>query len=416
MLDVWPTLPVLFRYSCGHPRENVDNVIAVLTRSDRVRLIDILGIQRWHLKKLSAAMQKPFPELRSLKLRAMGGGIVRVLPDSFLGESAPRLQNLELDSIPFPGLPRLLLSATQLVDLYIYNIPHPGYFSPKAMATALSMLTSLRHLLLCFQSSRFHPDQGNRPPRTRSVLPVLTSMCFTGASEYLDDLVARIDAPSLTRLGITFSNQIIFDTSHFNRFISHISMLAEMDSASFIFDQIGTVIKFSGGRGAGRGEMDIVVQYGELDHQLSSLVHVCAASLPPISSLERLFIEDCSYPVLDWQDTIENMQWLGLLRPFASVKNLFLSEEFASFISPALQEELIEGRTTDILPTLQEIFLPAGPYEGIEQFVAARQATSHPIAEFRREEVREDESNDDDSDNSDDNSDNDDDDDNNDND
>ena len=74
---------------------------------------------------------------------------------------------------------------------------------------------------------------------------------------------------------------------------------------------------------------------------------------------------------------------LQLLHSFATVKNLYLSEQFARRIGPALQE-LTEGRTTEVLPALQKIFLEGleslGPVqEGIAKFVAARQVASRTI-------------------------------------
>jgi hypothetical protein len=58
--------------------------------------------------------------------------------------------------------------------------------------------------------------------------------------------------------------------------------------------------------------------------------------------------------------------------------------EYVPRIAPALQE-LVGGRTTEVLPTLENIFLedfkPSGPlHEGIEKFVGARWLTSHPVA------------------------------------
>jgi hypothetical protein len=41
---------------------------------------------------------------------------------------------------PFLGLPKLLLSATYLVELVLYSIPSSGYIPPEAMATGLSVL------------------------------------------------------------------------------------------------------------------------------------------------------------------------------------------------------------------------------------------------------------------------------------
>ena len=118
--------------------------------------------------------------------------------------------------------------------------------------------------------------------------------------------------------------------------------------------------------------------------QLSSLEQACTSFLPPISMLEDLYILENPYRRPRWQDDVENTLWLELLHPFAAVKNLYLSEEFAPRIVPALQE-LVGGRTIEVLPILENIFLkglqPSGPLQkGIEKFVAARQLTSHPVA------------------------------------
>jgi hypothetical protein len=108
-------------------------------------------------------------------------------------------------------------------------------------------------------------------------------------------------------------------------------------------------------------------------------------SLPLLSTTENLYIhENSRSELLDWKDGIENTEWLELLLPFTAVKNLYLSKQFAPRIAPALQE-LTGGRTTEVLPTLQNIFLeefrPSEPLqEGIRQLISARQLTNHPIA------------------------------------
>lgn len=57
----------------------------------------------------------------------------------------------------------------------------------------------LEVLRIEFESPRSRPPRESRrlPPLTRSVLPALIVLRFVGASEYLEDLVARIDAPLL---------------------------------------------------------------------------------------------------------------------------------------------------------------------------------------------------------------------------
>jgi hypothetical protein len=63
------------------------------------------------------------------------------------------------------------------------------------------------------------------PPLTRTFLPVLTKLRFKGVSEYLKDLVARVDSPLLNNLEITFFDQLIFDTPLLIQFISRTPML-----------------------------------------------------------------------------------------------------------------------------------------------------------------------------------------------
>jgi hypothetical protein len=133
-----------------------------------------------------------------------------------LGGTAPRLRS------PFPGLPKLLLTATHLVYLSLYNTPRSGYIPPDVMATSLSALTSLESLHLQFRHPRPRLALESRRPRPliRSILPSLTKIRSKGASEYLEEILARIDAPRLNALHITFFNQIIFDTPQLFQFIS----------------------------------------------------------------------------------------------------------------------------------------------------------------------------------------------------
>ena len=124
----------------------------------------------------------------------------------------------------------------------------------------------------------------------------------------------------------------------------------------------------------------------QLNWQVSSLKDVCASCLPLLSTLEDLYISEYEYSRLR-RENVENTLWLGLLHLFASVKNLYLSEQVAKRIVPALQG-LVRSRTTEVLPTLQNIFLeglqPSGPIpEGIGKFVARRQVASHPLAVSR---------------------------------
>ena len=165
----------------------MDNIIPVLDRSIRVCKID-LDITSSQLVTVLPVMEVPFPELTYLRLVSYDSP-TPVVPDPFLAGSAPRLRELWLDRVLFPGLPRLLLSATHLVSLCLRGIPHFEFISPEAM------VASLERLRLQYLYPEPRPDEESRhsPPPTRSVLPALTHFEFEGVSEYLEDLVSRVE-------------------------------------------------------------------------------------------------------------------------------------------------------------------------------------------------------------------------------
>ena len=116
-LDVWPALPLLVSGDMSSSSlAGTDNVIAALGQSNRVCQVDLESLADWQLEKVMAAMQVSFPELTEMQLGS-DDETLPVIPNSFLDGSAPRLESFSLDGIPFPGLPKLLRSATQLVSL-----------------------------------------------------------------------------------------------------------------------------------------------------------------------------------------------------------------------------------------------------------------------------------------------------------
>ena len=393
MLDVWPALPFVIQDYLGL-EQDLDNIAALFEHSDRMCNIDLWGMHNSdRLEKIGAAMQGPFPELTYLHLRAYRDP-VPVLPDSFLAGPAPRLRTLRLDHFLFPGLPKLLLSTTHLV-YFSLRIPHSGQFSPETMSTALATLTSLESLDFEIQCSRrSHTDRASQrpPPQTRPVLPVLTFLSIKGESNYLEDLVLRIDAPQLGRLYITFFHQIAYDVPQLAQFICRTPRLKAFEKACVTvkFGEAG--IKLSS-QTPGHQELRVGISSMQLDRNLSCLV-LCISSLLSFSTLEALYIHDTLSSQTDWYRNIENTQLVELLHPFTAVKDFYISKPFAVRIVPALQE-LVGSRTTEVLPTLQNIFLeglrPSGlVHEGIQQFISARQVVNHPITVTRWERDEED--------------------------
>ena len=382
-LDVWPPLPLLVNGSMT--LSGTDNVIAALGQSNRVCQV-ILHLASWQLEEVLAPMQVHFPELMDLRLFS-DDETPPVIPDSFLDGSAPRLEFFLLSGIPFPGFPKLLLSANRLVYLELFDMPHSGYISPEVMVALLSALSSLDTFSLEFKSHQSRPDSERRslPPPKRSILPALDQFRFKGVVEYLEELVTSIDAPQLNLLFITFFNQIDFDCPRVAQFINRTMSIRALDEAHVQFNDDFASVKLRYQTSmSGFYDLLISISCKEPDWQLSSIEQVCNSSLQPLSTVEDLYI-DHEYSQLVWKDdAIENIQWLQLLLPFTVMKNLYLSKEFAPGVAVALQE-LVGGRIADVLLSLQNIFIeglePSGPLqENIGEFVTARQLSSRPVA------------------------------------
>jgi len=197
----------------------------------------------------------------------------------------------------------------------------------------------------------------------------------------LEDLTSRIDAPLLCDLYIAFFNQLLFHTPRLSSFIGRAEKLRSQSQARLTFDN--GFVNLSGTT-AGRPRLNLAILCEASDWQLSSLTQVCDSPFLSFFNLERLEICEDWYLRPDWQEDVENIQWLELLRLFTTVKRLSLSKEFAPRVVPALQE--LSGESImDVLPALQSISLSetslSGPVKkALAQFLTARQLSGHPVA------------------------------------
>ncbi len=211
-LGIWPAFPIVidYRYSWrGVTPNNKDNVIAALEHPSRICYVN-LNVTGPQLGNMAMVMQEPFPMLTRLDI-SLTGANASVLPDGFLGGSSPCLQEVYLHGIPFPELPTLLSSTSDLVTLALSIIPAAGYISPEAMVVVLAALPRLETFIIGFQSATLRPSQIHPPPLTRIILPALTTFQFQGACEYLENLVAHIDSPQLDRIYMNYLsiNQLV---------------------------------------------------------------------------------------------------------------------------------------------------------------------------------------------------------------
>jgi hypothetical protein len=383
MLNIWPILPIEIGASgdalAKSRGEGADIIVAALRHNDRVCQISLAYLPSSLWDRITAVMQQPFPALTDLSI-FLTDETAAVFPEEFLGGSAPGLGSCVLYGIAIPRIWNQLLSAVHLTVLRLWDIPHSGYISPEAMVTALSAMPNLKQFALGFRSSPSPLDRGRlrSPPLTRIVLPALIRFSFKGISEYVEDLVSRIDVTRLSDGSIALFNQLIFDPHLLHEFFSRTEFFKAYNRATVLFYRSTIYFKLG-------SQFALRILCTTLDWQLSSMAQVCSSSMHPFSTLERLDIqvrEGFSSP--DWYQDLENDQWLEFLRPFKALKDLYLVGNVATLVAPALQE-LAGEDGTGVLPALQNLFIEERELskltqEAVVQFVTARELSGHPIA------------------------------------
>ena len=246
---IWPPLPIVIANTAFRPMPECFDFDAVTVHRNRVCEIDISDLTSSQLQRLASAMQMPFPALIHLMLHSDGyyGYIVPdpALFDRFLGGSAPHLQYLTLYSIPFPALPNLLLFTTDLVHLALRDIPYSGYISPEAIVTSLAVLANLNFLAIEFKFRQYYPDR-HPSSVTRAVLrlPALTRFEFRGANEYLEDFLARIDAPLLATIFINFFRQSVYAIPRLAQFMGRTTRFQAFNDTHVELDCYGVRVAF----------------------------------------------------------------------------------------------------------------------------------------------------------------------------
>ena len=389
MLGIWPALPI-FIWLYWLDDEIGDEVLATLEHKDRIREIYVCGISDRGLESLAEATQDPLPALTDLHLESFHG--TPVVPDSLLCGSGPQLRSLHLKGVQFPALPKLLLSATSLVDLSLCHFVDSQYVTLWMMVDCLPSLAGLEKLQIeyAFVEPLLGRESGH-PPLTLIVLPVLTEITFKGGSEYLDHFFSRLDAPLLKHVDIMFTNPVDFCFPQISQFIGRKESFEAFDQAHMWWHDHLVNLTLSSRKGTTGGMwLKLSMRCKRTVWQLRSLSQVH-------HPLAHSFVTSrhCDDPtpgdgyVPHWVTQTRNAQWLEIVRFFPAVESLYLSERLAGFVAPVLGELSTGGSAAmarDVLPALQTVFiegLDRSRYgrvrEAIGKFVAEREFSDHPV-------------------------------------
>lgn len=383
-LDIWPPFPitVICRSLSAEDEQGVENITAAVERIDRVSQIVIDEIDDSAFERLIPAMDEPFPVLTDFCLES--SEMSTVLPERFLGGSAPLLRRLILWGTPFPSFHRFILSATHIVELDLLAIPGSGYIPPETLVDSLATLPNLRSLSIGHRYPESLPFISTLPPPTRAVLPALTYLLVT-VSEYSEAFVARIDSPSLNQLNAVCFTDLDFEIKQLHDFVARIERLVPFNRAYMKFLAYGE-----------SGEIRMTLQSPTMfeltimcetpDWDLSSTTQIFSRQLSLLSHVEQLEIREDSEARFVWRYDPDRdpSQWLGLFHLFIAVQSLYVSNRLVPPVSVALQE-LTGERTMEVLPELRNLSLEglrsSGPaHATIMSFAAARKRSDHLVS------------------------------------
>ncbi|KAI0298251.1 hypothetical protein BC826DRAFT_1184419 [Russula brevipes] len=362
-LDIWPVLPLEIEYYF-RTWEMRDDIIAALEHHDRVRKIALGGVSNPLWEILVTALRMPFPELTSLRLFSDGRS-VPVLPDSFLGGSAPLLVTSSISTL-----------SSSPFGIHFARID--------GRLPVLAEQAQITRVWIRIASISPRPTQST-PADTRCP-PALSHLWFEGMVDYSEDLVARIDTPALNHLYMEFFMDLVFDIPHFKQFIGRAKGPNLSNAAELWFDPQS--IRFH--LDQPHGPIYLHVRCKRIDWQLDSMTRLCGQLSPFFSSIERFdLVWDGISAESEGKDDMESTQFLEIFQSFPAIRSLHVSKTLVPFISRALQE-LIGESATEVLPNLHDLFLEGfirfgSIQEDIQPFIEARRLSGQPVAVYHWE-------------------------------
>jgi CHAT domain-containing protein len=391
-LHCWPDLPIVMRYGV-FPGPNplaagdVEDIVAALQQPGRLRTIQ-LTVTIPLLEKLATTKQEPklvtlkqerFPELEHLELTTQTEAEL-ILHDQFLGGAAPRLHTLRTTRIALPGLPQLLLSATNLVSLQLEAIPSTGYIPPEYLIITLAPMSRLQILHIHFLSPTSHSDSESKEspdsPQEPANLRFLKHFEFHGDIEYLEQLSGGIFAPA-KYIYITYFNDLEFSIPKLVEFLGRAETPSFRVEATVHYS--GTDISITFSQQATPCRLAFRIPCRRFDWQMAAITEISNQLLPSITpSVQQLDIY-VSPPFPDDHDDMDHTVFLDLFRIFINVESLRVTKEIGSHVAHALRG------AADELPNMREFYVEdyddfASVQTALAPFITARRRSNRLIS------------------------------------
>jgi hypothetical protein len=286
------------------------------------------------------------------------------------------------------------VTAIDLVFLRLHEIPSTGYFSPESLVTGLDATPRLRSLEIYFVhptplSGQIIPDTY---PQTRVALGDLTEFQFRGDNEYLEDLIARIDAPNIELFSATLFDRLTFELPQLAEFIGRTEelMSSPQRMSIWLWAPRFSITHYFGLPPSPRAAFRLQMHCPDFSRQLTLLAHICRQLSLLVAGVERLDMEANSI-VSHWPGEIDDTQWLELLASFSGVRRLELIGTLIPHVASALERSTDNtpvGQGGEVLPSLRDLHLKGALFSpSVESFVATRQHPDRVVSVRYTEDV-----------------------------
>jgi len=320
-------------------------------------------------------MKGPFPVLETLQLScsSLTNECVR-LPSTF---KAPKLRHLQLSDFTLVPQKTPPLNTTtcppSLVSFSLGEITPIKYQSLVVFVEYLSVMPQLKSLEIGYlvPVGQGGQDQSSRQASHLTLLPTnLEELQFHRKCDYFEALAARITAPSLKKLSLTFTDWLEDVTfPNLSELICGATDLSKKCKFARVkFEHKTSIVMDQNELRTGRGAFELMFSLrpweSSFETELKIAIHVCG-ELPSVSDVTSLLLE---YPLVDgWPRTsrtsdIDREMWHRLLGLFKNVDTLCVVDRLVDKLDNALQPDASDRDSIHTaLPKLKKVVF-YGPY------------------------------------------------------
>jgi hypothetical protein len=384
MLAHSPPLPLTIYYHdmfCGKilTAEDESGILLALSHRDRVHRINFLMLP--NVGKFFTVKRNQLPILERLHVYSR---FEMVLPVTF---RAPNLRHLTLWRASLSiGSPVLTTTAAGLVTL---DIPAFAYFPPSYLHTRLSLMLQLEELSIDSHTPLPNRDIETQSLQTPSItqkitLPNLRRLVFRGTTTNLEDLVARISAPSLNSLRVYLFHWFGLTNTipHLLQFMQTSENLT-FNAVHVTFNAVAVSLHAVPWNLGSESPLMLVINFGypdlqNLHWQIVSATQLFGTLSPVLSVVEKVtFSYQEHNRSSEHHNNIDQSQWRELLRPFVNVKTIRIQDDVISNVFHSLPYDDVE-----LLPNLEEVEYSeeSDARDTLTTFLNEQQVVDHPVS------------------------------------